>query len=138
MGENLNRNKENAISFYRMAFDGNPRKAVELFVGSDYIQHNPLVGDGKEPFIKYFETVAAGALLIGQYCQDLELLGFQDGYNCIIFNKENFKKKVKKYLINKKSYLEIRKQGIRLIKERHTIEKRVDDLKDHLYKQING
>jgi predicted SnoaL-like aldol condensation-catalyzing enzyme len=58
MNENLNQNKENAISFYRMSFDGNPRKAVDLYVGSEYIQHNPLVGDGKEPFIKYFERMA--------------------------------------------------------------------------------
>jgi predicted SnoaL-like aldol condensation-catalyzing enzyme len=58
MSENLNQNKENAISFYRMAYDGNPRKAVELFVGDDYEQHNPLVGDGKEPFIKYFDRMA--------------------------------------------------------------------------------
>jgi predicted SnoaL-like aldol condensation-catalyzing enzyme len=58
MNENLNQNKENAISFYRMSYDGNPRKAVELFVGSEYIQHNPLVGDGKELFIKYFERMA--------------------------------------------------------------------------------
>ena len=58
MSENLNQNKENAISFYRMAYEGDPRKAVELFVGSQYIQHNPLVGDGKEPFIEYFERMA--------------------------------------------------------------------------------
>ncbi len=58
MSENLNQNKKNAISFYRMAYDGDPRKAVELFVGSEYIQHNPLVGDGKEPFIEYFERMA--------------------------------------------------------------------------------
>ena len=58
MIENLNQNKENAISFYRMSYEGNPRKAVELFVGSEYIQHNPLVGDGKAPFIQYFEKMA--------------------------------------------------------------------------------
>lgn len=58
MNENLNQNKKNAIDFYRMAYEGNPRKAVELFVGSEYIQHNPLVGDGKEPFIEYFERMA--------------------------------------------------------------------------------
>jgi predicted SnoaL-like aldol condensation-catalyzing enzyme len=58
MSQNLRNNKENAISFYKMAYDGSPRKAVELFVGSDYIQHNPLVGDGKEPFIEYFERMA--------------------------------------------------------------------------------
>ena len=54
----LERNRQNAISFYRMAYEGNPQKAVELFVGAEYIQHNPLVGDGKEPFIEYFERMA--------------------------------------------------------------------------------
>ena len=54
----MNQNKKNAIEFYRMAYEGNPRKAVELFVGDEYIQHNPLVGDGKEPFIIYFERMA--------------------------------------------------------------------------------
>ena len=58
MSEKLNQNKENAISFYRMSYEGNSRKAVNLFVGSEYIQHNPLVGDGKEPFIEYFEKMA--------------------------------------------------------------------------------
>lgn len=58
MTSNLNQNKKNAISFYKMAYDGEPRKAVELYVGADYIQHNPLVGDGKEPFIAYFEKMA--------------------------------------------------------------------------------
>ena len=58
MSQDLKLNKENAISFYKMSYEGNPRKAVELFVGSEYIQHNPLVGDGKEPFIEYFERMA--------------------------------------------------------------------------------
>ncbi len=54
----LEKNKQNAVAFYKMAFEGNPRKAVELYVGKEYIQHNPLVGDGKEPFIEYFERMA--------------------------------------------------------------------------------
>ena len=58
MQEQLNSNRENAIAFYKMAYEGNPRKAVELYVGEEYIQHNPLVGDGKEPFIEYFERMA--------------------------------------------------------------------------------
>lgn len=52
------RNKKNAIEFYRMSYEGNPRKAAELYVGNEYIQHNPLVGDGIEPFISYFEKMA--------------------------------------------------------------------------------
>ncbi|MCO5198114.1 MAG: nuclear transport factor 2 family protein [Anaerolineae bacterium] len=58
MNHDLESNKRNAIAFYRMAYHGEPRKAVELYVGDDYIQHNPLVGDGKEPFIAYFEEMA--------------------------------------------------------------------------------
>ncbi len=53
----LARNKENAIAFYRMAYEGNPKKAVELYVGNQYIQHNPDVPDGPEGFIAYFERM---------------------------------------------------------------------------------
>ncbi len=52
---NQNQNKQNAIAFYKMSFEGNPRKAAEIYVGDEYIQHNPSVGDGIEPFIEYFE-----------------------------------------------------------------------------------
>jgi predicted SnoaL-like aldol condensation-catalyzing enzyme len=57
MLHNLAQNKQNAIDFYRMSFNGDPRNAVELYVGDEYIQHNPLVGDGPEPFITYFERM---------------------------------------------------------------------------------
>ena len=58
MNQNLEIKKKNAIEFYRMSYNGDPRKAVELYVGNEYIQHNPLVGDGVEPFIEYFEKMA--------------------------------------------------------------------------------
>lgn len=53
----LAKNKTNAIAFYQMAYEGNPRQAVELYVGDQYIQHNPIVADGKEAFIAYFEKM---------------------------------------------------------------------------------
>jgi len=53
----LNKNKESAIAFYRMAFLGEPAKAVELFVGDQYIQHNADVPDGKQGFIDYFDKM---------------------------------------------------------------------------------
>ena len=59
MDQDLAQNKMNAIAFYKMAYEGSPLKAVELYVGDEYIQHNPLVGDGKQPFIDYFEQMAA-------------------------------------------------------------------------------
>lgn len=58
MKQRLERNKQNAIAFYKTAYEGSPRKAVEQYVGDRYIQHNPVVGDGKEPFIAYFEKMA--------------------------------------------------------------------------------
>ena len=58
MNHNQEANKKNAIEFYRMAYDGSPREAVNLYVGKEYIQHNPLVGEGTEPFIQYFERMA--------------------------------------------------------------------------------
>ena len=54
---NVNQNKKNAIAFYKMAYQGNPGKAAELYVGSKYVQHNPLVGDGIDPLIEYFERM---------------------------------------------------------------------------------
>ncbi len=57
MNNELNQNKKNAIEFYKMAYNGNPKKATELYVGVEYIQHNPLVGDGKKAFIDYFEKM---------------------------------------------------------------------------------
>jgi predicted SnoaL-like aldol condensation-catalyzing enzyme len=54
---NPEKNKANAIAFYRTAYEGNPRKAVELYVGDTYIQHNPGVEDGPLGFIQYFERM---------------------------------------------------------------------------------
>lgn len=57
--EKLAANKRNAIEFYRTAYLGDPRAAVDRYVGEQYIQHNPLVGDGKQAFIEYFQQMAA-------------------------------------------------------------------------------
>ena len=60
MNHDLELNKKNAIEFYRRAYLGEPSKAVEEFVGSQYKQHNPLVADGKQAFIDYFEEMGRG------------------------------------------------------------------------------
>ena len=46
MNNHLQQNKENAIAYYRMAYEGNPREAAARYAGTDYIQHNPGVGNG--------------------------------------------------------------------------------------------
>ncbi len=54
----LEQNKANAQAFYDLMFNkGEPRLAVERYVGADYIQHNPHVATGKEGFVAYFEAM---------------------------------------------------------------------------------
>lgn len=58
MENQLKQNKINAIAFYKMAYLGNPVRAVQRYVGDEYIQHNPMVDNGPEPFVAYFEKMA--------------------------------------------------------------------------------
>ena len=55
----LEANKRSAIAFYELMFNEcKPREAIEAFVGDSYTQHNPVVADGKDAFIAYFEKMA--------------------------------------------------------------------------------
>ncbi len=52
--------KQNVIAFYELMFNAcDPRAAIDLYVGDEYIQHNPHVRTGKAGFIAYFEEMAA-------------------------------------------------------------------------------
>lgn len=53
----LEENKKNAIASYQMAYKGKPRKACDLYVGAEYIQHNPDVANGTKGFIAFFERM---------------------------------------------------------------------------------
>lgn len=51
-------NRKNAMAFYDLMFNQcNPQKAIDLYVGDVYIQHNPEVADGKEAFVEYFKRM---------------------------------------------------------------------------------
>ena len=51
--------KRDATAFYDLMFNQcRPREAIERYAGTEYIQHNPHVADGKQAFIDYFETRA--------------------------------------------------------------------------------
>ncbi len=54
---NIEENKKNAIAFYKLAYEGNPKKAIELYIGNEYIQHNPDVADGIKGFVDYFDRM---------------------------------------------------------------------------------
>ena len=59
MSDHLEMNKKNAMAFYEMMFNQNkPEEAILRYVGDEYIQHNPHVGDGKDAFMEYFKRMA--------------------------------------------------------------------------------
>ena len=59
MATRLERNKQSVTDFYDLMFNQcRPREAIERYVGKEYRQHNPHVGDGKEAFIEHFESMA--------------------------------------------------------------------------------
>lgn len=49
-------NVRTVVAFYELAFNQHkPTEAARLYIGDHYIQHNPMVPNGAEPFYSYFE-----------------------------------------------------------------------------------
>jgi predicted SnoaL-like aldol condensation-catalyzing enzyme len=55
----IEQNKRNVIAYYERAFnDHEPEDAVQKYVGSEYIQHNPTAPDGTDAFIAFVRGFA--------------------------------------------------------------------------------
>lgn len=83
-------------------------------------------------FAKYFEITAAGSLLFAQDCSDLERLGF-DEETAVIFGPGEFEAKARTYLADPQSYLPIRKNGVKLIRDRHTTSQRISTIESMIH-----
>lgn len=51
--EVMEANKKAALEFYDLAINKKDYEAASKYIGADYKQHNPLVGDGKEGFREF-------------------------------------------------------------------------------------
>ena len=55
----LEKNKKTVMEFYDLMFNQcRPAEAISKYTGDVYVQHNPAVADGKQPFIDYFTRMA--------------------------------------------------------------------------------
>jgi len=77
------------------------------------------------PILKYIELPASGALLISNWFEELEMLGFNSGKNMVALDFEkDLKEQVETWLNNDLERIQVAEEGRKLIEERHSVEVR--------------
>jgi predicted SnoaL-like aldol condensation-catalyzing enzyme len=68
-------NKQAVVEFYELAFNKKePEQAVEKYVGSQYIQHNPQAPDGPEAFIGFVRAFPEARVEIRRVIADDDIV----------------------------------------------------------------
>ena len=71
----LERNKRTVVEYYELAFNAKqPEQAVERYVGSRYIQHNPQAPDGTEAFIGFVKAFPEASVDIRRVFADGDIV----------------------------------------------------------------
>ena len=77
---------------------------------------------------KFFEACAGGAMLLTERAEDMERLGFIDGVNCVIFEgMKQMLEKIQYYLSRDDLRSQIAKRGQELVRQQHSLVKRIQD-----------
>ena len=78
---------------------------------------------------RWLEGAACGALLLTEPADDMGLMGFEDGVNCVLFSDlDDMEEKIEYYLQNKVEQKAIALAGQELVRARHTWTQRVKEL----------
>lgn len=85
---------------------------------------------------KYFEIAAAGCLLLGKRCADLDGLGFEPQINYVEIDEENYSCVLDKVLAYPKTYDRVRMDGRDHVLQNHTIGNRIGQIKDILKEKL--
>jgi hypothetical protein len=84
---------------------------------------------------KYFEIPAAGSLLIADEVNDLKRAGFVPNKHYVPITRSNVIKRISHCLKNPNDYNHIRIQGMKFVRENHSVINRIDRLKK-IFKEL--
>jgi hypothetical protein len=87
---------------------------------------------------KFLEPCACGALLMTEAAEDMELMGFKDGVNCVVFNSmAEMEDKIRYYLLHVRERQRIAEAGSILVLGRHNVGTRVSEMTSILQQEFN-
>ena len=87
---------------------------------------------------KYLEIPAAGSLLIANETPDSKIAGFVPNEHFVPITKKNALRVMYKCLENPKKYNDIRKNGMKFVRENHSVKNRFEQLKQIIMELLNG
>jgi spore maturation protein CgeB len=87
--------------------------------------------------MKYTEILSCGCLLLADLPEDLNDIGLKDGEHLIIYNGiKDLKSKIKYYLRNDKEREEIARNGMNLVREKHSNKVRIKEMIEIIKKEV--
>lgn len=103
---------------------------AKMFITCDSSDHFPLM--------KYFEVLASNTLLLASASNELADLGFVDGETFVAVTSETVREKARYYLSNEKERLAIAKRGYEMVRERHSTERRAQELLEKIVEIVSN
>ena len=85
--------------------------------------------------MKFTEVMSCGTLLLANKPEDLDDVGFKNGEHLVIYNSlKDLKNKIKYYLKNEKEREGIAQNGMKLVREKHSNEVRIQEITEIIKK----